>query len=62
MTVRTWTDAQDATAYDMFKELADFKGVVYAQTIMGRVQDMGADFRDIDVDAWVARYMDEETG
>ena len=56
---RNWTDEQDALAYDTFKTLADHKGVVYAQTMMGRIQDMGATFLDLDVDAWVARYQDE---
>lgn len=56
---RNWTDEQDETAYDTFVKLADARDIEHAQKTMRGIMEMGADFGEIDLNAWVARYVDE---
>lgn len=56
----TWTDEQDDIAYDTFRTYANHHGIEAATNLMCRIITMGADFLNRDIEAWEARYMDED--
>jgi hypothetical protein len=57
---RNWTDEKDAVIYEIFTAKADRAGIAEATDLMARLRTaFGLDFADVDVNAWIDRYEDE---
>lgn len=54
-----WTDEQDELAYDTFKNVARLHGREQARKMMNNLQNLGSPIRDVDIQAWEDRYLDE---